>query len=272
MERTRRSNEGRLREADEAGDRQFVTALARGLDVLRCFSPDRPELGTREIADLLGLPQPTVWRLCHTLKVMGYLVAGSRGGRLRVGAPVLALGLASLVELQFTEIIRPHFEAFVSRFPAAVILAERHQLTLVYVLRCEGPGPFVMKRPVGSSISLYRTASGHACLAGMSEEDRVAVLGQIRAREPEDWPAIERRIEEAREQIATRGFVTSLGVTEPAVSYAAVPVVPPGSGRAFAILCGGPSFSLAPEVFDAEIGPGLVSLARAVAAAIPTSR
>jgi DNA-binding IclR family transcriptional regulator len=253
-------------------DRQFVTALARGLDVLRCFSPDRPELGTREIADLLELPQPTVWRLCHTLKVLGYLVPGSKSGRLRVGAPVLALGLASLVELEFTEIIRPHFESFISRFPAAVILAERHRLTMVYVLRCEGSGPFVMKRPVGSSISLHQTALGHACIAGMGEEERASVLEQVRAREPYEWPLIERRIEQAREQLQARGFVTSLGETEPAVSYAAVPIVPPGSGRAFAMLCGGPSFSLPADVFHGEIGPQLVSLAKVVRAAFPSSR
>jgi DNA-binding IclR family transcriptional regulator len=58
----------------EGADRQYVTALARGLEILRCFSALKPELGTTEIAQLTGLPQPTVWRLCHTLIKCGYLV------------------------------------------------------------------------------------------------------------------------------------------------------------------------------------------------------
>ena len=31
------------------GDRQFATTLARGLEVLRCFTPPEPMLGNKEI-------------------------------------------------------------------------------------------------------------------------------------------------------------------------------------------------------------------------------
>jgi hypothetical protein len=36
-------------------DRQFVTALARGLEILRCFSRKDRELGNGEIASRTGL-------------------------------------------------------------------------------------------------------------------------------------------------------------------------------------------------------------------------
>ena len=58
-------------------DRDFVTALARGVQVLQCFTAERPELGTTQIAALVGLPQSTVWRLCHTLTKLGLLVRHS---------------------------------------------------------------------------------------------------------------------------------------------------------------------------------------------------
>jgi hypothetical protein len=38
---------------------QFVAALAKGLEVLQCFSPSTPELGSSEIARMTGMPQPT---------------------------------------------------------------------------------------------------------------------------------------------------------------------------------------------------------------------
>ncbi len=62
------------RAVEAARPRHFVTALARGLDVLGCFTPERPVLGASEIARMLGLPQPTVWRLCFTLIELGHLV------------------------------------------------------------------------------------------------------------------------------------------------------------------------------------------------------
>src|SRR5256885_13076191 len=49
------------------GDRKFVTALARGLEVLRVFTPTEGLLGNGEIAERTGLPKPTVSRLTYTL-------------------------------------------------------------------------------------------------------------------------------------------------------------------------------------------------------------
>ena len=45
--------------AGEGHDRQFVVALSRGLDVLRCFRANEPMLGNQEIAARTGLPKPT---------------------------------------------------------------------------------------------------------------------------------------------------------------------------------------------------------------------
>ena len=59
-------------------DRQLVTALAREPEVLRAFTPNRPELSTTEIAALTGRPRPTVWRLCHTLLTLGYRAKNNR--------------------------------------------------------------------------------------------------------------------------------------------------------------------------------------------------
>jgi len=35
---------------EHEGDRQFATTLARGLEVLRCFTPPEPMLGNKEIS------------------------------------------------------------------------------------------------------------------------------------------------------------------------------------------------------------------------------
>ncbi|MCO3057777.1 IclR family transcriptional regulator, partial [Pseudomonas aeruginosa] len=60
-------------EDEELKDRQFVTALARGLELLRCFTPRESLLGNQELARKTGLPKPTVSRLTHTLTRLGYL-------------------------------------------------------------------------------------------------------------------------------------------------------------------------------------------------------
>jgi IclR family transcriptional regulator, pca regulon regulatory protein len=45
----------------------FVEALARGLDVLACFSAERPAMSLSEVAAQVGLARPTARRLLLTL-------------------------------------------------------------------------------------------------------------------------------------------------------------------------------------------------------------
>ena len=249
-------------------DRQFVTALARGLEVLRCFSAQKPELGTSEIAAALGLPQPTVWRLCHTLTTLGYLVPGSGTGKLRVGTPVISLGAAAIHALAFTQLVKPHMERLASRFPAAFVLAEKHMGDMIYLLRCDGKTEFVLNLPVGSRLRLGSGAVSWTCVAAMSEDERRDALEQIREH-CADWERIFRHIESAQEMISQRGFVTSVDDSTPGVSFVVAPVASPDPSRQFVVLGGGPSFVLSRHTLEKEIGPELLALADHVASAIP---
>ena len=90
------STEDGLAEGMPAKDRQFVTALARGLDILRAFHAGEGMLGNQEIAHRTGLPKPTVARLTHTLTELGYLNYIRRFRKYELGASVLALGYAAI--------------------------------------------------------------------------------------------------------------------------------------------------------------------------------
>jgi DNA-binding IclR family transcriptional regulator len=256
----------------QAEDRQFVTALARGLEVLRCFSGERAELGTSDISEITGMPQPTVWRLCHTLLQLGYLVPGARAGKLRAGASVLALGSSSLAGLQFNEIIRPHMQEFIRHLPAAVVLAERQGLSLVYIERCDGDATFLFKMPVGTTVSLYDSPAGCVCLSGMPPAQRQSALEDVRAAEPERWPEIQRRVNRVAALLKRDGVLTSITYAEhkPEIGFAAIPVLSPDPHRAFTLLCGGPAASLPADVLTDRVAPKLKQLASMIGLAIPS--
>ena len=101
-----------------AKDPLFVTALARGMSVLRCFNQATPELGTAEIGRLLHLPQPTVWRLCHTLLKEGYLTQA--GSKLRPAIPLLGLGYAAIAAQPIAELARADMQRIATRHQGAV--------------------------------------------------------------------------------------------------------------------------------------------------------
>ena len=88
-------------------DRHFVTALARGLEVLSCFRSGDKALGNQEIAQRCRLPKSTVSRLTSTLTKLGYLIQVEESGKYRLGTATLSLGSAMLARLDVRQIARP---------------------------------------------------------------------------------------------------------------------------------------------------------------------
>ena len=76
-----------------------VSALERGISVLRCFSQERPVLGHAEIAKMTGIPRPTVNRLVATLVANGMLKPALATDRFTLGPGVVALARVFLVSL-----------------------------------------------------------------------------------------------------------------------------------------------------------------------------
>ena len=96
---------------EHEGDRQFATTLARGLEVLRCFTPLEPLLGNKEISVRTGLPKPTVSRLTYTLTKLGYLRHNMRLGKYQLGSAVLSIGYPLLASMNVRQVARPHMRA-----------------------------------------------------------------------------------------------------------------------------------------------------------------
>lgn len=69
----------------------FISALARGLEVLSCLS-DGKALGMAEIAGATRIPASTVWRICFTLEKCGYVVKADGGLKWQL-APGLAINI-----------------------------------------------------------------------------------------------------------------------------------------------------------------------------------
>jgi len=80
--------------ADASEDRRFITALARGLELLRCFKPQDRWLAHQELARRTGLPHATVSRLSFTLTSLGYLRHRPASGEYALSPAVLSLASA----------------------------------------------------------------------------------------------------------------------------------------------------------------------------------
>ncbi|WP_338664778.1 IclR family transcriptional regulator [Pararoseomonas sp. SCSIO 73927] len=255
--------------ADEKKDRQFVTALSRGLQLLQCFTPQRPEMSGSDLARLTGLPQPTVWRLCHTMIEMGVLVTVS-GDKMRPGLAALRLGHSAIAGLGIAETARPHLQELADTFEGAGGLATREGIEMVILQRCESDNRLLMNLHVGSRVPLSTSALGWAWLAGVSEEERARAVGEMEARDGGRWGKAKAGFALALEEFRQRGFIINAGVLHKGYNTAAAPVVAPDGSVPFAINCGSAAVTLSAARLRSDVGPRLARLAEALQhAAIP---
>lgn len=245
-------------------DRHFVTALARGLDVLGAFRSRDRMLGNQELARRSGLPKSTISRLTYTLTKQGYLEHaedGSGNTGYRLGSAVLALGSAMLARMDMRQLARPMMQELADHSRGMVSLGMRDRLSMIYVENCRSESALTLSLDVGSRIPLATTAMGRAYLALCAEAERNELLDRIRELDTQAWPRIREAIERALAEYRDLGCCTSFGEWQRDVNAIAIAFRPPGGRSVMAINCGGPSFNLSPQFLLDEVRPQMLALA-----------
>lgn len=252
---------------DDESDRNFVTALARGLDVLRCFRPHEQSLSNTDIAQRTALPKPTVTRLTYTLCQLGYLVHSDSTGFYRLGAGVLQLGYGVLAGVDIADRAREVMRSLAKDGPnpnVNIALGERHRLTMVYTAVQRTTQSVSLSMTVGARLPLFRSAIGRAALVAMTEAEQADALEEARIEGREDMAGIKAGLDKARAEYAAHGFVTSFGEWRSEINGIAVPVWSLNGDRLYAMNVGAPAFLASPAELRDTYGPMLVAAGRAL--------
>lgn len=251
--------------ARRPGDRQFVTALARGLEVLRAFRPNDGILGNLEIAERTQLPRPTVTRLTYTLTKLGYLTYLERFGRYKLAPAALSIGYAAMSNFRVREVARPFMETMAEDAAASVALGGPDRLSMVYIGHCRsGESQVGVRLDVGSRVPMATSAMGRAYLAALSEAEREEIYEHIRPKAGANWPKLKGAIEDGIEQVARHGFAMSVGDWQADINGVGVPFVPDDGSGTLAFNCGAPAFLLDRDRLQNDLGPRLVAMVRSI--------
>ncbi|MFA6312063.1 MAG: IclR family transcriptional regulator [Sterolibacterium sp.] len=249
-------------------DRHFVTALARGLDVLSCFRSGDKQLGNQDIAQRCKLPKSTISRLTYTLTKLGYLHHNDESGKYRLGVATLGLGSAMLARLDARQMARPLMQELADFSHGMVSLGMRDKLAMIYVENCRSESALTLSLDIGSRIPLATTAMGRAYLAVIAESERTELLERIRGRDEKAWPGIRAGIEKGLKQYRDIGCCCSFGEWQKDVNAIAVAFQPGGGLPAMAISCGGPAFNLDAKFLTDKVRPRLVDMVRRIEASL----
>ncbi|SEB20034.1 IclR family transcriptional regulator [Variovorax sp. YR216] len=248
--------------ADYEGDRQFASTLARGLELLRCFSPQQPLLGNKDLAQRMQLPRPTISRLVYTLVCMGYLAQDADSGKYRLGSAVLSLGFPLLETFPVRQRAREGMIELAQEFGGTVAIAVRDRLDMVCIEVVRASPRAGHPIDIGRTYTMCGTAVGRAYLAACTPQERQALLNQIQVKAPDQWARHRERLMQSLAAYPNTGCCVSVGEVYADVQAVAAPLGRLERGELAAINLSFQRRSLNERWLQDVVGPKLLALAR----------
>jgi DNA-binding IclR family transcriptional regulator len=253
-------------------DRHFVTALARGLEVLACFRHGDRMLGNQELSKRCGLAKSTVSRLTHTLTTLGYLIYVEESAKYSLGMATLSLGSAMLSRLDIRKLAHPLMEQLAEFGQCMVSLGSRDRLSMIYIDAVRGSAAVTLSLDSGARIQLANSAMGRAYLTAVPEDERNDIMERVRQlADANRWPELQRGVSKALRDIRELGVCCSFGDWQKDVNAIAVPVRPGGGLPPMAISCGAPAYMVSKEFLLERVRPRLIALANELETSLGTA-
>ena len=249
-----------------AGDRQFATTLARGLELLRCFSATDTMLSNGELAERTGLPRPTISRLTYTLVILGDLRQSPKYGKYQLGTALISATYPLMASIGLRLQARPLMNALADETGGDVSMGLRDRLNIVLVetsrsrSRLRAGGALA---DTGLALPIAGSAIGRAYLGACDSATRDALLNEIRVKTPEDWARFDAPIRQALLDVSRQGFCTVDGDLVQRIQAVGVPYGPAANGELVVFNC---SFAPPPGGDTSrawlrdEVGPKLLEM------------
>jgi IclR family pca regulon transcriptional regulator len=184
--------------------RDYVVALARGLEVMRAYSDNKEVLTLSEIAKAAKLPRATARRSLITLEALGY-VSGD-GKYYRLAPKVLTLARAYLSSNLLPRVASPFLEILSAALGgASCSVSILHEWEVIYVARSSNRRLNALLGDVGTRRPAYCTSMGRVLLASLPAEEldeffRHAELKRLTRFTITDEGKIRKALDRVREQ------------------------------------------------------------------------
>jgi len=186
------------------GDRDYVGALASGLEVLQAFDGEHPRMTLSEVAARTDMDRAKARRFLLTLHALGFV---KRTGRQFELTPrVLQLGYAYQASNQYRAVIQQYLEDITAELGESSSLAVLDGDDVVYVVRSAARHRLMaITLSVGTRLPAAYTSMGRVLLAQLSESELLAFLDGVRLERFTESSIIDkgelrRSIDQAREQ------------------------------------------------------------------------
>lgn len=157
--------------------RSYVTALARGLSVMKAFDDQHARLTLSDVARIVGLPRASARRALLTLQSLGYVE--SSGRMFSLSPQVLTLARAYLASSPVPRVAQGFLENVSEGLGESCSLSILHGDEVIYIARSTRKRIGSLHRDVGAHLPAHCTSMGRVLLAALSDAELDAFIGGV---------------------------------------------------------------------------------------------
>lgn len=216
-----------------------VKSLVKAIQVLECFTTERPTLGISEMASMLGYNKATVYNIVSTFTALGYLEQDPATQKYSLGLKLLHFSYIINSRITLSTVMEPYLQKIADATQETVYFGIPHENRVLY-LDTKTPSAQFQRPILGEKAPMYCTGLGK-CLLAFGGDKYTAGL-------PESLPACtvntitrkEKLLEELF-HIRQRGYATDNMEHEFGISCVAVPLFGQSGEIIGAVSVSGPS-------------------------------
>lgn len=213
-----------------------IQVLDRVVQILDCFSRERPTLTAHEIHVMTGIPRSTVYRILQALVEFGFCAVDEDARTFRLGARLLYLSSIVLDTWDLRKIALPFMRELAADVGESVTLSVREDRARVCIEQIEASHEIRDIIRVGARTPLVLGASGKLLLAYAPRDVAVSCFPAEKGAAALDQ--FLRQLDRIREQ----GFALSLGERVPGSSSVAAPIFNHVGNCVASLTLSGPAF------------------------------
>jgi IclR family acetate operon transcriptional repressor len=221
-----------------------VRAVERALDILLCFSEDKPALSLTQIAEQVGMHKSTIHRLLATLESRRFVIRDKITGMYQLGYRFIELASIMLSDIDVQHWAQPYLQQLAVLSGETVDLAVLDGDHVVYLQVVESLQRVKIAAAVGEQLPVHCTATGKAFLAFLPEYQVNEILAKEMVKYTDltlvSLADLYQDLRETRE----RGFAISKEEYEKDINAVAAPILDANSCPIAVIAIVGPSFRL----------------------------
>lgn len=248
--------------------RDYVSSLARGLEILRAFSRTGKRMTLSEVAVETGITRAATRRFLLTLVREGY--AATDGKYFDLTPQVLELGYSVLSKVGTWDLVKPFLERLSQDIEESVSAAVLDRTDVVYVCCAQYHRMISVGVAVGIRLPAYCTATGRVLLAAQPPEtwDRMIKSIKFDRRTPQSVTST-KKFREILQRTREEGYALVDQELEVGLLSIAIPIRTLSGKTIGAANVGIPTVRATPEHMIGTILPKLRETCDRIAGALP---